>query len=76
MQNLGKKVNKTELKKIEEFANIYEQVNKNLTFMNLLKKSNNVDFFNSLIIIMNYCSNLLYNLPLTTSLTREAKYTN
>ena len=53
MQKLGKKVNKSDVKKIEEFANIYEQVNKNLTLMNLFKKSNNIDFFNSLINIMN-----------------------
>jgi hypothetical protein len=52
MQKLGKKVNKSDVKKIEEFANIYEQVNKNLTLMNLFKKSNNIDFFNSLINIM------------------------
>ena len=52
MQKLGKKVNKSDIKKIEEFANFYEQVNKNLTLMNLFKKSNNIDFFNSLINIM------------------------
>ena len=53
MQKLGKKVSKTDAKKIEEFANIYEQVNNNLFLMNLFKKSNNIEFFNSLFNIIN-----------------------
>ena len=32
MQKLGKKISKTDVKKIEEFANLYEQVNNNLSF--------------------------------------------
>ena len=54
MNKLGKEVKKTDLKKIDEFANIYEQINKNLYSMHFYKKSNNVEFFNSL-------SNIIYN---------------
>ena len=53
MQKLGKKISKTDVKKIEEFANLYEQVNNNLSLMNLFKKSNNIDFFKSLFNIIN-----------------------
>ena len=54
MNKLGKEVKKADLKKIDEFANIYEQINKNLYSTHFFKKSNNVDFFNSL-------SNIIYN---------------
>ena len=58
-----KEIKNPDLKKIEEFANIYDQIQKNINSMNLYKKSNSIDFFNS-----------LYNIIINSSKTSEKEY--